>query len=84
MAISQQLRAARGELLVFLVGTEASQWLRSAEGAQELLRETWLALERAETEAECIAAMRTASAVLRVIADDMDAAQAFGGPGMRR
>ena len=40
----------------------------------DLLREAERVSQRATTDDECIAAMRTAAVMLRLIADDMDAA----------
>jgi hypothetical protein len=80
MAISKQMRVARNEMFVWLaertadpldkIGPEIARELRMT--VADLLRDTWLAFHRAETDGEIIAAMRTAATMLRLIADDMD------------
>jgi hypothetical protein len=80
MAISERMRAARNEMFLFLaertadplakLGPEIARELRMT--VADLLRDTWLAFQRAETDDECIAAMRTAATMLRLISDDMD------------
>jgi hypothetical protein len=86
MAISRRMVACRHEMLGVLAESTANA-LNSLKGTLEpsvalelrvavgdLLRETWRAFQRAQTDDECIAAMRTAAIMLRLIADDMDEA----------
>jgi hypothetical protein len=84
MAISERMLAFRDEMLAFLA--ERSAYVlrsirRQPEVALELrieltdlLREAERVSQRATTDDECIAAMRTAATMLRLIADDMDTA----------
>ena len=81
MAISERMRAARNEMFVLLADGTATalEWKLRPEVAlecrmavAELLRDAWRAFRRAETDDECITAMRTAAIMLRLIADDMD------------
>jgi hypothetical protein len=81
MAISEQMRAARDEMLVLLADGTATalEWklrpevaLQCRMAVAELLRDAWRAFRRAETDDECLAAMRTSATMLRLIADDMD------------
>jgi hypothetical protein len=83
MAISGRMLAFRDEMLEFLA--ERSAYVlrtikRQPEVALELrteltdlLREAERVSQRATTDDECLAAMRTAAVMLRLIADDMDA-----------
>ena len=81
MAISERMRAARNEMFVLLADGTATalEWnprpevaLECRMAVAELLRDVWCAFRRAETDDECITAMRTAATMLRLIADDMD------------
>ena len=72
MAISEHMRVARNEMFLFLaertadplakLGPEIARELRMT--VADLLRD-YMALQRAETDDECLAAMRTAAIMLR-------------------
>jgi hypothetical protein len=77
------MRAARDKMFVLLADGTATalEWKLRPEVAlecrlavAELLRDSWRAFQKAETDDECITAMRTAAIMLRLIADDMDTA----------
>ena len=86
MAISVRMEAFREEMLAFLAETIASLLKRSTTALRpevalelhmalvDLLREAERVSQRATTDDGCIAAMRTAAIMLRLIADDMDEA----------
>ena len=85
MAISVRMEVFREEMLAFLAETIASLLKLSTtlrpEAALELrmalidlLREAERVSQRAQTDDECLAAMRTAGTMLHLMADDRDAA----------
>ena len=86
MAISVRMEAFREEMLAFLAETIASLLKRSTTALRpevalelhmalvDLLREAERVSQRAQTDEECFAAVRTAGTMLRLMADDRDAA----------